>query len=784
MDIEMPSGHPAAAAVQPVWPQVESSQREHNAEVARGAVRWAQQGIDQLDRAQNLHRDGWKGESGEAAQRENTAIKHAAQKFQGWQYDCADKFQETAGLARAFKNALHSVFEQAKSDYDAIPNGPIAEGLRERVITLAMAEARETQTFYVEQALAIKMPPPPPEIALLGGGNSQPHNGNSDGRNKAKPMDFSKSPKESDTKGAGGDKETKNKGDEKVEKKNHNPKAGGEDVTKEKGDQNEHSKDADHITNAKASGDNVGTLNPGAQSPTGAGASQLGSAMSGMTSPASGMGGGGGSGSPTSALQGLQSLGKGINPGQGLHALGQTGSGGMKPAASSPLTSLSEGFGSGMSSGLSSASSGAGSAGPATPAGAVQQPSQFVPPVTRPEPVVPPASTSGAVNAAGASAPAPAPTPTGSGGPIGGGGGMMGPYSSPTSGVGSGGGGAAPPGAASSGGGTPPPSGGSSSTTMAPLPPPEERAAPVRAGRNPDLVLAEKLVADLVRGAPMALAEWAVSVVRTSAGPQVYVASSIAGGSFIPQGVHLPATARLAIADTALTPGWWSPFIGWTRPVDILVEHFSKLTAAVSGATLSAVATTSVTSRLPAHLRADFSLVDRNGVNNGAAPALGGGHQHRLATIDPAMYARLRALRPEVAMVAAVGVTNTVLQEAQKVQGVNGALSTDAETAMLQKVAQSGATEQDWVSYKAAVSSANLELTTHATHSYDDEPETQREREAYQLVFRRARIMELVCCWEEPLTPSLPDIVYNAICAGYQPAQIIDQAEQQHRGGQ
>ncbi|SHS17668.1 putative methyl-accepting chemotaxis sensory transducer [Mycobacteroides abscessus subsp. abscessus] len=782
MDIEMPSGHPAAAAVQPVWPQVESSQREHNAEVARGAVRWAQQGIDQLDRAQNLHRDGWKGKSGEAAQQENTAIKHAAQKFQGWQDDCARKFQESAGLTRAFKNALHSLFERAKSDYDAIPNSPIAEGLRERVIALATAEARETQAFYVEQALALKMPPPPPEIAQLGGGTSQPHNGSSsDGRNEAKPMDFSKSPKESDTKGAGGDdKETKNKGDEKVEKKNHNPKAGGEDVTKEKGDQNEHLKDADHITNAKASGDNVGTLNPGAQSPTGAGASQLGSAMSGMTSPASGMGGG--AGSPTSALQGLQSLGKGINPGQGIHALGQTGSGATRPMSSSPLTSLSEGFGSGMSSGLSSASSGAGSVGPATPAGAVQQPSQFVAPVARPEAAVPPAATSGPVNAAGVNTGAPPPPPSGAGGAIGGGGGMMAPYSSPTSGVGSGGGGAAPPGAAS-GGGTPPPASGSSSTTMAPMPPPEERAAPVRAGRNPDLVLAEKLVGDLVRGAPMALAEWAVSVVRTSAGPQVYVASSVAGGSFIPQGVHLPTSARLAIADTVLTPGWWAPYIGWTRPVDILVEHFSKLTEVVSGASLSAVATTSMASRLPAHLRADFSLVDRNSVGSGAAPALGGGHQHRLATIDPAMYARIRALRPEVAMVAAVGTTNTVLQEAQNVQGVSGALSTDAETAMLQKVAQRGATEQDWVSYKTAARSAETELTTRATHSYDDEPETQREREAYQLAFRRARIVELVCCWEEPLTPSLPDIVYNAICAGYQPAQIIDQAEQQHLAG-
>lgn len=782
MDIEMPSGHPVAAAVQPVWPHTDSSEGEHNADVARKAVQWAQQGIDALDRAQNLHRDGWKGQSGEAAQQENTAIKHAAQKFQAWQYECAQKFQESAGETRAFKNALHSVFEQAKSDYDSIPNSPIAEGLRERVIRQASVEAIETQAFYVEKALAIKMSPPPDMTHLLGGGSSQPHNGNgsSDGRNKAKPMDHSSGPKSSgDDKAGSTDKnEGKNQGEAHEKKKVGDLKSSGDDKADTDGkDGKKLADESEHTAKLKSSGADIAPTQPGnGQSPVGA--SQLGSAMSGMTSPASGMGGGG-AGSPTSALQGLQSLGKGINPGQGLSGLGQTGSGATRPMSSSPLTSLSEGF----SSGLSSASGGAGSVGPATPAGAVQQPSQFVPPVVRPEAAVPPAAISGPVNAAGLNAPAPSPTPAGSGGAMGGGGGMMGPYSSPTSGVGGGGGGggAAPTGAASSGG-APPPAGGSSSTTMAPLPPPEERAAPVRAGRNPDLVLAEKLVADLVRGAPMALAEWAVSVVRTSSGPQVYVASSVAGGSFIPQGVHLPASARLAIADTALTPGWWAPYIGWTRPVDILVEHFSKLTEVVSGASLSAVATTSMTSRLPAHLRADFSLVDRGSIS-GAAPILGGGTQHRLATIDPAMYARLRGLRPEVAMVAAVGITNTVLQEAQKVQGVNGALSTDAETAMLQQVAQRGATEQDWVSYKAAARSADTELTTHATHSYDDEPETQRERDAYQLVFRRARIVELVCCWEEPLTPSLPDIVYNAICAGYQPAQIIDQAEQQQLGG-
>ncbi|HUH70105.1 MAG TPA: hypothetical protein VLZ05_15340 [Mycobacterium sp.] len=42
------------------------------------------------------------------------------------------------------------------------------------------------------------------------------------------------------------------------------------------------------------------------------------------------------------------------------------------------------------------------------------------------------------------------------------------------------------------------------------------------------------------------------------------------------------------------------------------------------------------------------------------APALDAGHQHRLATVDPALLSRLKALQPAVAAGAAVEITRAV----------------------------------------------------------------------------------------------------------------------------
>jgi hypothetical protein len=368
---------------------------------------------------------------------------------------------------------------------------------------------------------------------------------------------------------------------------------------------------------------------------------------------------------------------------------------------------------------------------------------------------------------------------------------MLGPYSTPTGGGSAGvAASAAAGGAASAGAGGGSAPGGSSSSgaaTLAPVPPPDERVStPARPGKNPDLVLAESVVADLVRGAPMSVSEWAVSVIRTAAGPQVVVAGNVAGGSFIPQGVFLPSGARLAATDPSLPANWWLPFMGWPRPVDILLEHFDRLTQAVHGVTLAAIATTTALDRLPGHVRVPYGVVARQDVT-GRAPVLDGGHQHRLATFDPSLLGRVKALRPDIAFNTAAGLTRAVIdaaQEATEKAGDAPPLYHADDREILDLVSKEAATQQDWAKYTATAYEADVAPSTYATHSYDDQPETQREREAYWVRFRRARVMEMVSCWEK-MPPSLPDVVYAAIHAGFQPAQIIMQAEQiQQSGGQ
>ncbi|WP_157897243.1 hypothetical protein [Mycobacteroides chelonae] len=501
------------------------------------------------------------------------------------------------------------------------------------------------------------------------------------------------------------------------------------------------------------------------------------------------MGSGGGGGSPASAMGGLSSLSSGFNPGQGLHGVGQAGSGAMRPAAmsTSPLTSMTQGFGSGLTSGMSATSSGGG-----FPAQAAQSTGLTPAQQVASHFIAPPAAAAvpqAAVNPAVAAPPAP-PAPAGAAGPVGGTG-MLGPYSTPTGGGSAGVAAAgAAGGAASAGGGGGAAPGGSSSSgaaTLAPVPPPDERVSPpARPGKNPDLVLAESVVADLVRGAPMSVSEWAVSVIRTAAGPQVVVAGNVAGGSFIPQGVFLPSGARLAATDPSLPANWWLPFMGWPRPVDILLEHFDRLTQAVHGVTLAAIATTTALDRLPGHVRVPYGVVARQDVT-GRAPVLDGGHQHRLATFDPSLLGRVKALRPDIAFNTAAGLTRAVIdaaQEATEKAGDAPPLYHADDREILDLVSKEAATQQDWAKYTATAYEADVAPSTYATHSYDDQPETQREREAYWVRFRRARVMEMVSCWEK-MPPSLPDVVYTAIHAGFQPAQIITQAEQiQQAGGQ
>lgn len=793
MEIEQPSGHPMATTVAAAWPSINAADLKRKADAIRQGAAAMAAGNEKMRSGINQYEQSWQGESGRAALGEARGILGVGEDGNRWKLGWARIFDEASGMTTSLKTVLRDIYEEGRSAYDALPNNAGITQAREALKAIYTAKAAEAHAEYTVQATGLAARAPKPvdmsKLGTTGNGQRQTNGSTKDGRHRVQPMDHSSGPKDG---GSEGDKPSVNSKPGQLDDhaKERKPDGGekSDDDDKGKSDLLKKHVDSGHAIEQKTTGSESTTGNTG-QPGVGSAAGQ---GLTPLTSAVQSMGSGGGGGSPASAMGGLSSLSSGFNPGQGLHGAGQAGSGAVRPAAmsSSPLSSMTQGFGSGLSSGMSASSSGGGFPAQAAQATgltpAQQVASHFIGPTSPPAAAAAPPA---AVNPAVAAPPAP-PAPAGAAGPAGGTG-MLGPYSTPTGGGSAGvaaagaAGGAASAGA---GGGAAP--GGSTSSgaaTLAPVPPPDERVStPARPGKNPDLVLAESVVADLVRGAPMSVSEWAVSVIRTAAGPQVVVAGNVAGGSFIPQGVFLPSGARLAATDPSLPANWWLPFMGWPRPVDILLEHFDRLTQAVHGVTLAAIATTTALDRLPGHVRVPYGVVARQDVT-GRAPVLDGGHQHRLATFDPSLLGRVKALRPDIAFNTAAGLTRAVIdaaQEATEKAGDAPPLYHADDREILDLVSKEAATQQDWAKYTAMAYEADVAPSTYATHSYDDQPETQREREAYWVRFRRARVMELVSCWEK-MPPSLPDVVYAAIHAGFQPAQIITQAEQiQQSGGQ
>ena len=138
--------------------------------------------------------------------------------------------------------------------------------------------------------------------------------------------------------------------------------------------------------------------------------------------------------------------------------------------------------------------------------------------------------------------------------------------------------------------------------------------------------------------------DWAVSVLNTSMGKQVVIASSMGGGGYVPATVALPADTRLAVADRALPMGWAALFTGWPSPVDIVVAHGEGGRTAC-GVSISAIAATNsgqAAAYRPAGV-ADYLTVSLADVlrSGAAAPVFGGGYQHRMVSIDPDLAQRV-----------------------------------------------------------------------------------------------------------------------------------------------
>lgn len=304
--------------------------------------------------------------------------------------------------------------------------------------------------------------------------------------------------------------------------------------------------------------------------------------------------------------------------------------------------------------------------------------------------------------------------------------------------------------------------------------------------RNPDIVRAEQILADLIRATPTRVIAWAVSVLRSPVGTQVYVASSVAGGQYVPGEVYLPSTAGVAALDPALPSGWADRWMGWQNPVDVLEDHAEQLAKAVAGITVSAIATTMASARPPL-CGGDFrALRHADLVLGGPPPVLDVAHQHRLVTLDPALWTRLRDAPSHYLPYIARAIMNGTIAETDPApdspsaqfpvcaaRPLGAATSGQPEREMLGAVDAGNTTDEEWERYLAAASAADLMPGGFAPQSVDDdESSTAATRAQYVHYYRMARVMELVTCWRQS-PPSLADLAYCSIMSGHDAAASV-----------
>jgi hypothetical protein len=468
-------------------------------------------------------------------------------------------------------------------------------------------------------------------------------------------------------------------------------------------------------------------------------------------------------------------------------------SSGLSPASASPLANAGSSFQSGLVSGM-------GSSGGMTPQ---VQPAPLPPLASQQPSVAAPAAAAGAMGPA-ASGWAPVDSAGGHGagaaGP-GGGSAMMpppagmaaaaplAPYSAPGAAAAGGAVGGGPPTSPAAGGA----GGQSGSTPGTPVAPsvlagnPGSSAAmsalaASSAEMNPDLLMAQRVLAELARGSEDAsetLVSWAVSVLKTPFGPQIWVASNMGGGTYVPAMVYVPTTAKLAAFDPALPMGWADDWMGSQKPSRILVDHFDRARKHVGGLSLSAMVTTDDAGR-PADFGGDFLRMEHRAAARllSEAPKLDGAHQHRLATVNLDLAHRVNALERRGGAVwawAAATLTAAVFQAAVAAgtDGLGGdkPLVTPSDAQMLEAVHAGTATADLWDDYERAAArrhdgSAMWPEVFQSVQDSDGSEATRHGMRWYRHFFRMARMIELVRCWKAR-PPRVAEVAYCGLLAGF-----------------
>ncbi|HRD14624.1 MAG TPA: hypothetical protein PLI79_22485, partial [Mycobacterium sp.] len=297
---------------------------------------------------------------------------------------------------------------------------------------------------------------------------------------------------------------------------------------------------------------------------------------------------------------------------------------------------------------------------------------------------------------------------------------------------------------------------------------------------NPDLAVAKRVLTGLIVGTAAApdpvVLDWAVSVLNTSMGKQVVIASSMGGGGYVPATVALPADARLAVADRALPMGWAALFTGWPSPVDIVVAHSEKVAERLAGVSISAIAATNsgqAAAYRPAGV-ADYLTVSLADVlrSGGAAPVFGGGYQHRMVSIDPDLAQRVTMVDRggDATIQLASQLTAAVVRAAQEEALHTGSALVAAADIDLLSALGNGVVI-DWAEHYQQVSQRENNAMFYpsikaAPRDLDDSQTSINSRAVYQHYYRMGRLVELVRCWQHS-PPSVLDIAYCAVAAGF-----------------
>lgn len=779
-DVQRPSGRASSLTVLPYWPSISETDLQSLADDERAMATSVSGYADTVQTEMTKGASLLVGQGGEArVELMRKMVNHAD--------GGAKHFKSTATAADSFraivvglKTDLNRVADAAAEAWDTAQS---SGGTSAAVSAMApfKAEAASLYSTALEDIAATPAVFPIPE-APIGETPDAPN------KNTAEP--------------ASNTEEKQDLGDKEPMRDASDPDA----IPGDKGDTATNPDGAERL--ATETGDTqTDVLRPAEPTPAGSPVgTEMGVPATGMPATSLPMGGGSAGGMPSAgaAMGGLRPpqmpaglsnpLGSGgkslsdafTSPASAADSLGSSGS----------LTSAASSFNSGLASGIGSS----GAVSPPPLERFMAQHPGAAPAVAAPAPS--PGQPS--VAAAGGSSPGPAAGPM-----VGGGGGM--PMMAHPPAAGSGGGPLAPfvpPGGGSAAGPATAGPTAPASAAAAPAAAPSGQqggAAPVMAGTSgaataasmpepevsADLLLARQVIDGLVRGTDAAwntidagFVNWAVAVIRTHLGPQLVIGSSAGGGVYVPASVFVPTTARLAPIDPALPWSWASGFLGWRRPADLLTAHADALSDRVSGVVRSALVTTAEGPRPSGW--SDFETVTMRSIlhSPGSAPVLDGAHQHRLATIDPALAQQIASVGtgPASISVAAV-ITRSVVESAVATAGavgpdgpVRGAdgpihVAEAADLAFLNQLSQGAAV--DWDSYDAEVAQRHDSNATsphmNGPLDLDSSADSLRQRLLYMAFYRTALIAELIRFWRQPASPALADIVYCAVAAGFKP---------------